>query len=189
MSLHIAIDLDGVLLDFVGGICEALRLEYDSDITPDDVETWDLHPILDPIIGKSWWTWIKERDIWPNFAPIDGAIGAVDQLNRDGHYLEIVTAKPDWAAVNVWRWLGKWQPKVHQVTIVSTTGESKHVASSADLLIDDKVSNCIEWCASNVERNAIVFGAPYNTKQWYAPGVYRTEGWPATTRLIKEQFV
>lgn len=187
--MHIALDLDGVLLDFVGGICDALRAEYDSDIEPADIDTWDLHQHLDPIIGKSWWSWMRERNLWPSFPAIDGAIGAVDQLNRDGHYLEIVTAKPEWATSEVWKWLGKNQPKVHQVTIVDVTGESKHVASSADLLVDDKIENCTNWCASSVDRNAIVFGQPYNAKHWQALGVYRTEGWPATLRLIREQFV
>lgn len=187
MSLHIAIDLDGVLLDFVGGLCEAVKTEYDVDLFPEDVDEWDLHPVLDPIIGRSWWSWLRERDwLWPNFPAIDGAIGAVDRLRRDDHYLEIVTAKPEWATFAVWKWLGKWRPNVHRVTIVNTDGEAKHLATDADLLIDDNVGNCTSWAASSPDRSAIVFAQPYNARHWQAPGVYRAAGWPATLCTLKE---
>jgi 5'(3')-deoxyribonucleotidase len=187
LNLHIALDLDGVLLDFSGGLCEAIKTEYDVDLMPEDITDWDLHPVLDPIIGYSWWKWLRERDwLWPNFPAVDGAIGAIDRLRRDGHYLEIVTAKPDWATFAVWQWLGKWRPMVHRVTIVNTKGESKAHATNADILIDDKIENCLEWVESRSAGEAIVFGQPYNTEADAIDSVYRIEGWPATLGLIKE---
>jgi hypothetical protein len=146
-----------------------------------------LHPLLDPIIGRNWWTWLRERDwLWPNFPAVDGAIGAVDQLRRQGHYIEILTAKPEWATFAVWKWLGKWRPRVNAVTIVDTKGESKHGASDADLLIDDKIDNCVSWAASTPNRQAILFGLPFNECGWTHPDVIRSVGWPATVDLITE---
>lgn len=80
---HIAVDLDDVVLDFCGGVRKAIETEY--GVTLPEFEEWDLHKSLDPIIGYSWWKWMKQRDwLWPNFPVIPGAIGALDQLRREG---------------------------------------------------------------------------------------------------------
>ena len=118
---HIAIDMDDVMLDFVGGLKAAVKLEYGVEITDEQLAAcgWNLHPLLDPILGRSWWKWLKEREwLWANFPAIEGSIGAVEKLRQHGYVVELVTSKPSWAAHNVWKWLGKWRPAFDRVTIV-----------------------------------------------------------------------
>lgn len=161
-SLHIAVDMDDVLVDFVGGLLAAIKTEYNVEIPEDDITQWDLHPVLDPIIGYSWWTWLKHREwLWANFPAIPGAIGSIDRLRNEGHYLELVTSKPRWAEHNVWKWLGKWRPALNRVTIVTTDQISKKSDfTQASVLIDDKAENCLDFL--NNGRNAILFASKQN---------------------------
>lgn len=159
---HYAVDMDDVVVDFVGGLIDSMKKEHGATITMAQLEQtgWDLHPLLDPIIGYSWWTWLRQREhLWANFPAVDGAIGGIEQLRRQGHFLELVTAKPEWAEHNVWKWLGKWRPAFQRVTIVDTKA-CKADATSADLLIDDKPGNCQHFLDQG--RGAILFARPHN---------------------------
>lgn len=165
MAIHIAVDMDDVMVDFVGGLLAAVKKEYGVTITEEQVTDWNLHPLLDPIIGYSWWDWMKKRQwLWANFPAVDGAIGSIDYLRAQGHYMELLTSKPDWARHNVWKWLGKWQADFDRVTIVPVTDSktTKVFATDATLIIDDKPANCEGFL--QYARDAILFDRPHNLK-------------------------
>lgn len=180
--MHIAVDLDDVVLDFVGGLRAALKKEYGVVIEADDIRDFNLRPYLDPIIGRSWWSWMKDRAwIWSHFEAIDGAIGTIDRLRRDGHYLELVTSKPEWAEHNVYRWLGKWRPAFQRVTITGPT-DSKVDFTNADILIDDKVENVKAFIEAG--RDALLFSRPHNRKDKIA-GAVRVDNWQEAYAQIR----
>jgi 5'(3')-deoxyribonucleotidase len=184
--VHIAIDHDDVLADFTGGLRRAVQTEY-GVVVPEFVE-WDISVVLDPILGEPWWGWLQRRDwLWANFPAVEGAIGTLELLRKDGHYLEIVTHKPRWAEASVFKWLGLWRPPVHRVTIVDPS-ESKLWATNADLLVDDKVENCQEfWDAG---RHAILFDRPHNRKaKVLATSQHRAASWSEVRRLLTPVMV
>ena len=114
--MHIAVDLDDVVLDFVGGVRNAVKTEFGVELQDSDFTQFNLSPLLNPIIGRSWWSWMEDRAwIWAGFPAVDGAIGSLERLRRDGHYLECITSKPKWAEYNTWRWLGRWRPPFQRV--------------------------------------------------------------------------
>lgn len=184
---HVAFDMDDVILDFCGGLAAAVKKEYDVDIL---ITEWDLHKVLDPIIGYSWWNWMKARDwLWPNFPAINGAIGGLDKLHSAGYYIEIVTSKPDWAHYAVSRWLGKWRPWYDRVTIVDMDTRKVDV-TDAGVLIDDKWENIQEFVDEG--RQGLLFDRTHNqlTHLKHPPGdVIRVFGWyeiPDALALLKE---
>ena len=143
--MRVAVDLDDVCVDFVGGVVAAMRKEYGVKITDQQLEEcgFNLHPLLDPIIGDDWWQWLKTHEwIWSHFDAVDGAMGALRTLRRNGHYLVCVTSKPDWAEAQVWRWLGKWRPPFQQV-IITSKDDVKAEFTDADILIDDMPSTAV----------------------------------------------
>jgi 5'(3')-deoxyribonucleotidase len=180
---HIAVDLDDVVLDFMGGIKRAVQTEYGVEIP--DFDRWDLGEQLDHILGKSWWKWMRERDwLWPNFPAMPGAIGSLAQLRDAGHYVEIVTAKPEWAEFSVWKWMGKWRPPVQAVTIVNSDDPDirKVDNTDADIIIDDKASNVAEFVEEG--RVGILFGRPHNHAEVLTPGMFRAEDWRHALELV-----
>lgn len=166
----------------MGGLRAALKKEYGVVINEDDIKDFNLRPYLDPIIGRSWWAWMKDRAwIWSHFEAIDGAIGTIDRLRRDGHYLELVTSKPEWAEHNVYRWLGKWRPAFQRVTITGPD-DVKVDFTNADILIDDKAENVEAFIKAG--RDALFFTRPHN-KRIKVAGSVRVDNWQDAYQAIR----
>src|SRR5574342_867968 len=166
--MHLAIDLDDVVLDFCGGLRHSVMTEYGIEVK--DFTKWEISEVLNPIIGYSWWKWLRQRDwLWPNFPAVPGAIGTLGRLRRDGHYLECLTSKPEWAEFAVWKWLGKWRPPFNRVTIVGPE-DRKALFTSAELLVDDRLENCLEFLEA--DRQAILFDRPHNQDALGVPRAY-----------------
>lgn len=180
---HIALDLDDVCLDFTGGLRAAVAREFGIEVPP--FSAWEIRDVLDPIIGESWWAWMRKRDwLWKTFPAVEGAIGTIMQLRRDGYYLEIVTSKPEWAEASVWQWLGRWRPAVHRVTIVDDK-QRKVDWTEAQVLVDDKVAGCQHWI--DEYRNAILFQRPHNESDLTIhPRLYHASNWQEVRKLIHE---
>jgi len=125
-KLHIALDLDDVVLDFVAGILDTVNRDYDANVQPSEITDWNFGQFIDEIIGKPWFEWLEEHAwLWgEKFKPVPGAIGGIEKLRRAGHYIEIVTAKPEWAEDATWLWLAKYKPRVHRLTIVPIDQET-----------------------------------------------------------------
>lgn len=180
---HLALDLDDVILDFTGGLRTSVQVEY--DVAVPEFTDWDIAAVLNPIIGYSWWKWMKNRDwLWKTFPAVPGAIGSINILREQGYYLEIVTSKPQWAEASVWQWLGRWRPAVHRVTIVDQ--ESKADVTEAHILVDDKPQNCQEWAASG--RPAVLFSRSHNRSMKVERHdlIYRADSWADVRSLVEE---
>lgn len=187
MLKFVAIDLDDVCLDFTGGLRAAIMREYNVEITEDQITDFNLGPFLNPIIGRSWWKWMRERDwIWSGFPAVDGAIGGVDALRRNGWYVECLTSKPPWAEFAVWRWLGKWRIPFNRVTIV-TQGDNKAAWSSATWLVDDKIENVVDWVEFSDRRRAILFHRSHNAKEKLPERAERASNWADVLRILNRE--
>lgn len=160
--LHVALDLDDVVLDFVGGVCETVTRDFGIEVSKDEIIDWNFGQFIDPIIGRPWFEWLQDHsDLWGDkFKPVAGAIGGIEKLRRAGHYVEIVTSKPEWAEDPTWVWLAKYKPRVHRLTIVPLVGGKKTELTDADVLVDDKWDNCLEWVKDG--RPSLLFSQPHN---------------------------
>ena len=185
--LWIALDLDDVVLEFVAGVCETVNRDFGVNVRPEDVDSWDFGKFLDEHIGYSWWTWLEEHAfVWGDkFKPVPGALGGIEKLRRAGHRLEIVTAKPEWAEDQLWIWMAKYKPRVHQVTIIPVERISKKQdATDADVLVDDKWENCVEWAKDG--RPAILYARPHNAGFGDPPsGIVRASSWGRVVEIVE----
>lgn len=153
--MHLGIDLDDVVVDFIGGVRKAFATEYGEEGIPeyngsawgDEVVAFTKHPLLLASGYKSWWDWLREREwLWAQFPAVPGAIGGLKILRNEGHYLEAVTSKPEWAEHNVWKWLGLWRPPFQRVTIINSQLKQRKVdLTDAELMVDDKEGTCQEF--------------------------------------------
>lgn len=173
-------DLDDVVLDFSNGLRHSISVEYGIEVP--EFTSWNYKEVLDPILGRSWWKWMRERDwLWPNFPAVPGAIGGLTKLRNAGFYVECVTSKPEWAEFSVWKWMGKWRPPFNRVTIVDMD-TPKHEATDADVLIDDKPQNVNDYARAGGK--GILFNTSSNQEAPLIDGVYRGVGWNHVVELV-----
>jgi hypothetical protein len=84
--MHIAVDLDDVVMDFWTDLVASINLEYGTDLSPADTIDWDDNSVKNLEVfgeGRTWWDWLEERDwIWHTFKPVPGAIGSLEILRQ-----------------------------------------------------------------------------------------------------------
>jgi 5'(3')-deoxyribonucleotidase len=188
LKLQVAVDLDDVVVDFFAGVIDSMYREFGVYILKEDVTSWDDNPVKmfnwkDYGYG-SWWDWMKSREwLWAGFQAVPGAIGGIAALRSQGHYVSCVTSKPDWAEHNVWKWLGKWRPGFQNVTIVDID-HPKHTVSDADILVDDKPENIINWVESDDDRLGIIFDQPWN-RAVYGERIVRAGSWHGVVETVE----
>ena len=190
--MRVAVDLDDVTVDFFAGVIHSMNIEFGASIEKELCVSWDDNPVKlfdwKSYGYKSWWDWMSRRDwLWATFQAVPGAIGGINRLRQDGHYVEALTSKPEWAEPQVWRWLGRWRPPFNQVTLVdlNRTKDTKAMYSTSDILIDDKPQNIEEWVASETDRVGIIFDQPWNQKVRTQPDVFRARDWREVVALVK----
>jgi hypothetical protein len=187
---HVAVDLDDVTVDFMVGLAASYELEFDE---PLDISegTWarplsEYHtPALNAAGYKSVWEWLRHREwLWALFPAVPGAMGGIAALRHDGWYVEAVTSKPEWAEHNVWKWLGKWRPPFHRVTIVSPK-QSKVDFTDADVIVDDKLATCVDF--NKHGRGAVLFDryAAHDDSPELGPYLRQARGWADVITYLK----
>jgi len=184
--MHIAVDMDDVVVEFFAFIVECINREYGTSVDVRECRDWDDNDVKKLTVfgpGKTWWDWLRARDwLWTKCPAVPGAIGGLQALRDDGHYVELLTSKPDWAEWVVWAWLGKWRPAVNRVTIAGS-GQVKHELSDAILLVDDGLHNIEPWVATG--RSAIKFARPWNEGRG-ARRIWEARDWAQVLHLVKE---
>lgn len=190
VKLHLAVDLDDVVVNFFPHVLACLKREYGIDISMEQITDWDDNPVKHLRIfgeGRDWWDWLRGRDwLWAKADAIEGAIGGIDTLRRQGHYVEGLTSKPEWAEWCVWAFCGKWRPPFNRLTI-APLGERKVDLSDAEILIDDAPHNVAPWVAAPNGRSAILFDKPWNANVPIDPiTTARAKNWADVLRIVEE---
>lgn len=189
--MHFAIDMDDVTVNFFPNVLDCFEREFGErpvyDGTPwgEDAIAFTKHPKLLAAGYTSWWDWLRERDwLWGIAPAVPGAIGGITTLRSRGHYVEALTSKPRWAEPQVWRWLGKWRPPFQRVTIIDAAqGQKKTAASTADVMVDDKLATCVEFVKDG--RLAIWFNlGPHGLT--VREGLYEANSWDDVLRIAEE---
>jgi 5'(3')-deoxyribonucleotidase len=185
-KLHVAVDLDDVVLDFWQGVLDSFNLEFGYDLAwngPWDDQALKQHPALLAAGYGSWWDWLRDRDwLWGKvFKAVPGAVGGVKRLRHEGHYVECVTSKPEWAEYAVWQFQGRYRVPFSRITVVST-GQSKLDYTSADLIVDDRLETCREWAADG--RRAVLFDRVHGTTS--EPRITVAKDWHEVVDQVRE---
>lgn len=159
-KLRILIDLDGVVFDFTRRWVELANYKYGLCLKDSDIDDWEMYKCTGGRLSKKKANAIIwESGFFRHMVPIKGAIYAIEVMNAAGHDIYFVTAckaggfqdKEDCLSEHL-----TFPPKM-----VFT--EHKHVVAG-DLLVDDKLSNLINWQKDNPGGTALCFAQPYNSE-------------------------
>ena len=125
--MRIILDLDEVVCDMMNPLITTHNDRFNSDITIDDITSWDL-----PIDMVEIFT---ESAFFPNLPPIPGAIDGVKKLLEWGHDIVIATNHSDnnYIAADKVLWLQEHLPELAGNMMI---GGRKDILQG-DIIIDD----------------------------------------------------
>lgn len=169
MSVEIYCDMDGVLVDFVGGVLKEHEDRTGEKLSHEQVKTWDFYTDLLVISKRRFYEYIEGWRFWTALQPLpwhQDLIWSIKRLMRPGDELKLITTLSPVSGCKEGKqiWLNRNTPFTAQVCLFSDD-KSKNAAPNR-ILIDDKLGNCEEWRAAG--GIAILFPQPWNVSNWRA---------------------
>lgn len=136
MGLRLGIDLDGVVADFNRGWTAAYNDRFGTELAPEMVTAWDSPLELTHFVDmQAFWEWARDHgghSVFRHLEPYPTAVDTLRGMNRDGHDIVIITAKPDWAVHDTLEWLADHRIPTREIHI---TEEKYRIA--CDVYLDD----------------------------------------------------
>ena len=174
--MRIAVDLDGVVVDFVAG----WRAEYDRAFgkwIPDAcLSNWDSIVTATHFESETvFFDWLRSLPgFWSKLAVLPGATAALETLAQRGHDLAFVTQRPSEAEQETTAWLKRRFGDPFPVRFVQTKWSLGY-----DLYVDDSPYELL-MLSRQASAIAIRFVQPWN-EGW--PGLPAL-GWPAVVSIV-----
>lgn len=148
VNMLLLVDLDGVTVDFAGGVCEEHNKITGESLEPKDVTDWTLEKF-----GIEDGTWQKPG-FFIGLKPLPGAVEALWDLHQAGHLLWVVTYGMDIDFIE--REKSLWV-KDHIPFVRGIVFTNKKYLIPGDMLIDDAPEHLEKYPGTTVKINW-----PYN---------------------------
>lgn len=144
----IGVDMDGVLVDFVGGVLPRIQQLWGIHVNYEDIPSPRIEDAINdrlvhPVSNKALCTALFQPGFFASLFPRTGAVDALRQLLRQGHELVIVTKVKLQAGHVVHEkaeWLANHLQGLEYSTIVVDSGCTKNLIDM-DVLVDDDPHN------------------------------------------------
>jgi uncharacterized HAD superfamily protein len=118
--LPIYVDFDDVLSDTTGAFLKILEREFGKRVDFDDISSFDLKVSFNLSDSEyaHFFQRVHQAEVIMAFPPIQGAIGTLDNWNRLGYQISIVTGRLTTAYEASLDWLAKHKVPYHSFTMV-----------------------------------------------------------------------
>lgn len=169
--MRAAIDLDGVIVDFVTSYCKLLmKIEPSIKVDPYDhswVTRWEFDEIYPEHVRKQAWTEIENSGgFWKYLFPYPNAqedLRALEKLGKQ-HEVYFLTKRP--GATAKWeseQWL-RGNGFEHPTVVLCEHKANFCYACDIDLIVDDRPENLIGYIGDRTKR--YLFRRPWNRDRW-----------------------
>lgn len=165
MKLHIGVDIDGVMFDYVENITNWIRSKYLDD--PAMLDKIDENPASHWHFYRDWGFTDEEFVAFNRMAAEAGHLyrGGIEkdwvpvltELREMGHAVHLVTARFEGAPGPTWEWVN--QHEVPHDSLIFVQKDKSHLG--LNVLIDDRIENIRDWVAQP-EHWGIIYSQPWN---------------------------
>lgn len=181
-GLRLGIDLDGVVADFNAGWIQAYNDEFGAELTPDQVQMWDgLFSLTHFEDMDAFWEWAKGHgggSVFRHLEPYPGAIDTLRELNREGHDIVILTAKPDWAVHDTLEWLADHRVPTREIHFLHDKWRI-----DCDVYLDDSPYTVQGYAEHRGSGEVCRFVRPWNEP---VEGVRDVRSWDEFHEVVRE---
>lgn len=164
--MKIAVDIDGVLADWISAFLNFSNVVYGYNDKPEDVEDWKMWECERISLSQKKFSdafaAFNEQRRWQSIKPIEGAVETMCALDNAGHTIYYITARPKGSERATAKFLLKNGFPLSGGLIFSDSGEKANIAErlGIDIGIDDKQSTICEYYKKNI--TTILINATYN---------------------------
>ncbi len=118
--LPIYVDFDDVLSDTTSAFLKILKLEFGKSVDFEDIFSFDLKASfnLNDSEYEKFFERVHQAEVIIAFAPIEGAIGVLEEWIKHGYQISIVTGRLTTAYEASLDWLAKHSVPYHSFTMV-----------------------------------------------------------------------
>lgn len=168
----VALDMDGVLADFMGLLFRRMEQRHGLMLNVSDVTASNLGDVYGWREYDRMKTIFNEPGFFAEIEPYPGAIDAVNTIIDAGHHVEICTSPTairDPSGVKKLNpyclhekieWIARYLPRLAKHVTIT---KAKWLVS-ADYLVDDADYNIGPWCERYPDRIGLVVDQPWNRR-------------------------
>ncbi len=178
--MRLGIDLDGVVADFNNGWIQVYNAEFGTDLTADQVKTWDAALDLTHFEDlPRFWRWARRGDgpsIFRWFQPYPGAVEAIETLAGD-HDIVILTVKPDWAVHDTLAWIAEHRIPTREIHL-----RDDKWRVPCDVYLDDSPFQLPDLVRHRPGAEVCRYVRPWNEP---VPGARDVTGWDGFLAVVR----
>jgi len=154
--MRLAIDLDGVVVDWDGGFRRVWNATHPDHQIPLQSRTWE-SPFEDTGLSHTaFWKWIDDEEIYADLPAVPMSLRALDVLTAYDHEITFITNRHQRAERLTDRWLRErhvWHPVIH------TADKTVH---EADVYVDDNNDNLAAYVKAHPTKTIVRVVRPWN---------------------------
>jgi len=176
----IGVDVDDVMLDFVGILLEVYNSEWNDNLTVNDITDWYLAKFVKPECNKKVYEYFEDPSLYWAANPIDHAVAGIKFLRLLGHRVIFITHSS----------LGSSGAKYKKLKELGILEDSKDYIEAKDktlvkfdFLIDDKPQTLLDYKLGV----PIAFTRPWNKSINHNPRVNNWEEIVDLFRIMAEK--
>lgn len=167
-------DFDGVIADTTGEVIRRYNIDYDDDLSNDDIRDWYTHKFVKPQCGKRVYGYYKDPNIYLDVRPIDGAIETIAVMRKNGYRVVVVTSG---ISIGKVKWMERYGLITDSFYDPDLIFAHDKKLIEGNILIDDRIDNCLG-------RAAILFDQPWNRHVVHAG---RAIGWQDLLKKLEDR--
>jgi len=152
----IYLDLDGVIINWVEGVCNWYNIPYE----PEKVTAWDIMPELTKTSTKDFWNNIKNKHFWQDLKTYPHADSFIKELKELGTVI-IISSPAHGCAGYRQNWIQTYLPDFFYAGHYILTPSKWFCAHNNTILIDDSNNNCEKFFNFGY---AITYPQPWNKR-------------------------
>lgn len=193
----IAVDIDNVLIDFIGSFVDYANAELGYDIDKKTIKSNVLWPYFNIDRMGHWDIFFKyyKTEYASKAAPIKDCREVLSKLSKD-HRIIAITGRPETVKAETESWLHTYLGDVIDEVIYTNTNLDENdpdrrskseccFAHKADIIIDDDHFFANECAEAGIP--TIYFKTPYNEKDKRHDDLFVAEDWKHVLSIINER--
>ena len=193
--MRIALDFDGPVGNLHPAWYGRYNRDYNDDLTPERVLSWDTHLYVKPECGMKIYSYLSDPTLYDDVPPFEGALEGIKYLRSIGHEILFVTActknMTDQKAEWLWRYNVTISPRKGGQLPDDLCAIRDKTWIDADLLIDDGLHNVKDWITQKRRRAILAPQFQHNADAPDMPSMFsswlqRAHTWEGIIKLVEK---